>query len=65
MKIFITEYEQNGKIYTGPYICAPSWDVAESAAESVGFTIVGELQDLIPTDRSDYLDYLINDPTIH
>ena len=55
----------NGKIYTGPYICAPSWDVAESAAESVGFTVVGELQDLIPTDRSDYLDYLINDPTIH
>ena len=53
MKIFITEHEQNGKIFAGPYICAPSWDVAESAAESVGFTVVGELQDLIPTDRLD------------
>ena len=65
MKIFLTEYEQNGRIYTGPYICAPNWDIAESAAEAVGFTVVGELQDIIQTEPDDYEDYIDKNPTIH
>tara|TARA_X000000950_G_scaffold197326_2_gene237618 strand:- start:19272 stop:19463 length:192 start_codon:yes stop_codon:yes gene_type:complete len=62
IKIFITEYEKDGKVYAGPYLCATSWDIAEAAAEAVGFTVIGELKDLIP---SDYEDYLEENPTIH
>ena len=62
IKIFITEYEKDGKLYDGPYLCATSWDIAESAAATVGCKVIGELRDVMP---SDYEDYLEENPTIH
>lgn len=47
MKIYITEFEKDGKSYYGPYLYADSWESAEIAAEELGVILVGELDTVV------------------
>ena len=43
LKIFLTEYRRNGRLYAGPRIPAYTWRDAEAIAKRFGAKVVGEL----------------------
>ena len=47
MKIFLTEVEDNGKIYAGPNILALNWEEAEKAAKYNNLILVGEFVEIV------------------
>ena len=47
MKIFLTEVEDNGKIYAGPNILAQNWEEAEQAAKYNNLILVGEFVEIV------------------
>ena len=50
MVIFITQYEEDGKIMAGPYIVAEDYADANKQAERYRVELVGELINMIPLD---------------
>ena len=50
MKIYLTEVEDNGKIYAGPNILALNWEEAEKAAKYNNLILVGEFVEIV-TER--------------
>ena len=46
MKIFLTEYEEQGKVYAGPNIVAKNLEAAQVAAEVNNLTVVGEFSEI-------------------
>ena len=56
MKIFLTEYNIDDKIYAGINIFAPNDYEAELIAEEQGVTIVGEITGV--KFRPEFADYL-------
>ena len=56
MKIFLTEYNIDDKIYAGINIFAPNDYEAELIAEEQGVTIVGEIT--VVKFRPEFADYL-------
>ena len=46
MKIFLTEYEEQGKVYAGPSIVAKNLEAAQVAAEINNLTVVGEFSEI-------------------
>ena len=46
MKIFLTEYEEQGKVYAGPNIVAKNLEAAQIAAEINNLTVVGEFSEI-------------------
>ena len=64
MKIFITEYHVDNKVYAGVNIFAPNDYEAELIAEEQGVTIVGEITGVrFRPEFADYLDTQNN--TLH
>tara|TARA_R100000388_G_scaffold30743_1_gene24073 strand:- start:243 stop:443 length:201 start_codon:yes stop_codon:yes gene_type:complete len=47
MKIYLTEVEDNGKIYAGPNILALNWEEAEQAAKYNNLILVGEFVEIV------------------
>jgi|TARA_R100001510_G_scaffold55780_1_gene60219 hypothetical protein len=47
MKIYLTEVEDNGKIYAGPNILALNWEEAEKAAKYNNLILVGEFVEIV------------------
>ena len=47
MKIYLTEVEDNGKIYAGPNILALNWEEAEKAAKYNNLILVGEFVKIV------------------
>ena len=45
MLIFLTEYEEDGKVYCGPYIISRTWEQAEEQAKRCNIKIDGTLVD--------------------
>ena len=43
LRVFLTEYRRNGKLYAGPRIPAYTWRDAEAIAGRLGLRVVGEL----------------------
>tara|TARA_R100000935_G_C2773102_1_gene138497 strand:- start:242 stop:424 length:183 start_codon:yes stop_codon:yes gene_type:complete len=50
MRLFLTEYEKEGKSYGGPLIIASDWEEAEKQAEDFNIIVVGELFDFGTTE---------------
>ena len=46
MKIFLTEYEEQGTVYAGPNIVAKNLEAAQVAAEVNHLTVVGEFSEI-------------------
>ncbi len=42
-KIYLTEYEEDGKVFAGPRIRADSFQEAQKIADLEGVTLLGEL----------------------
>ena len=59
MVIFITQYEEDGKIMAGPYIVAEDYADANKQAERFKVELVGELINMIP------LEYFEEDRLVH
>jgi len=56
MKIYLTEYQSENKIYAGVNIFAMNEDEAELIADEQGVTIVGEIVSVaFKLENSDYL----------
>ena len=52
MKIFLTEYEEQGKVYAGPNIVAKNLEAAQVAAEINNLTVAVSYTHLtLPTKR--------------
>ena len=66
MKIFMTEYEEQGKVYAGPNIVAKNLEAAQVAAEINNLTVVGEFSEIYVNEglMHFYKDSLTN-KTIH
>ena len=47
MKIYLTEVEDNGKLYAGPNILAVNWEEAEKAAKYNNLILVGEFVEIV------------------
>ena len=47
MKIYLTEVEDNCKIYAGPNILALNWEEAEKAAKYNNLILVGEFVEIV------------------
>ena len=47
MEIYLTEVEDNGKIYAGPNILALNWEEAEKAAKYNNLILVGEFVEIV------------------
>ena len=47
MKIYLTEVEDNRKIYAGPNILALNWEEAEKAAKYNNLILVGEFVEIV------------------
>ena len=47
MKIYLTEVEDNGKIYAGPNILVLNWEEAEKAAKYNNLILVGEFVEIV------------------
>ena len=64
MKIFLTEFIFEERIYAGPNIIAKDWDTAELAALDNGLTLVGELNGLVVDKKTEkkYADNVIPFP---
>tara|TARA_R100000458_G_C8275133_1_gene250135 strand:+ start:2959 stop:3147 length:189 start_codon:yes stop_codon:yes gene_type:complete len=43
MRLFLTEYEKDGKSCGGPFIIASSWEEAEQQALDFNVTVIGEI----------------------
>jgi len=66
MKIFLTEFEQDGKRYAGPNILAENWELAEEAAMFNNLILVGELQEIVADGTvMHYLDHGVTPRTLH
>ena len=50
MRLFLTEYQKEGKSYGGPLIIASDWEEAESQAEDFNIIVVGEIHDFGETE---------------
>ena len=64
MKIFLTEFIFDDKIYSGPTIMAKDWETAELAALDNGLTVIGELTTMVvpKTEKKKYKDNVIPFP---
>ena len=64
MKIFLTEFIFDDKIYSGPTIMAKDWKTAELAALDNGLTVIGELTTMVvpKTEKKKYNDNVIPFP---
>ena len=58
MKIFLTEYQVDDKIYAGFNIFAESLDEAEYVADLHGLTLVGEVVKINYVEEFREIDYL-------
>jgi hypothetical protein len=63
MKIFLTEYQSENKIYAGVNIFAMNEDEAELIADEQGVTIVGEIVSV--AFKPEYSDYLTQVEEVH
>ena len=63
MKIFLTEYQSENKIYAGVNIFAMNEDEAELIADEQGVTIVGEIVSV--AFKPEYIDYLSQVEEVH
>ena len=63
MKIFLTEYQIDNKIYAGFNIFAMNEDEAELIASEQGVTIVGEITGI--TFREEFDNYLTQVEEVH
>ena len=54
MKIYLTELEIYGNVYTGPIIIAANLEQAEVAANKNGLVVVGELENIVVNDDVSY-----------
>tara|TARA_R100000742_G_C4273002_1_gene92411 strand:+ start:360 stop:548 length:189 start_codon:yes stop_codon:yes gene_type:complete len=45
MRLFLTEYEKEGKSCGGPFIIASSWEEAEQQALDFNITVIGEIRE--------------------
>ena len=54
MKIYLTELEIYGNVYTGPNIIAANLEKAEVAANKNGLVVVGELENIVVNDDVSY-----------
>ena len=63
MKIFLTEYQIDNKIYAGINIFAMNEDEAEFIASEQGVTIVGEITGI--TFREEFDNYLTQVEEVH
>jgi hypothetical protein len=63
MKIFLTEYQIDNKIYAGINIFAMNEDEAELIASEQGVTIVGEITGI--TFREEFDNYLTQVEEVH
>ena len=63
MKIFLTEYQIENKIYAGINIFAMNEDEAELIAAEQGVTIVGEITGI--TFREEFDNYLTQVEEVH
>ena len=64
MKIFLTEYHVDNKVYAGINIFAPTDYEAELIAEQQGVTIIGEITGV--KFRPEFSDYLrTEEKTLH
>ncbi len=50
MRLFLTEYQKEGKSYGGPLIIASNWEEAEKQAEDFNIIVVGEIHDFGETE---------------
>tara|TARA_R110000803_G_scaffold26972_1_gene63280 strand:- start:4340 stop:4522 length:183 start_codon:yes stop_codon:yes gene_type:complete len=50
MRLFLTEYQKEGKSYGGPLIIASDWEEAERQAEDFNIIVVGEIHDFGETE---------------
>ena len=64
MKIFLTEFIFDDKIYSGPTIMAKDWKTAELAALDNGLTVIGELTTMVvpKTEKKKHKDNVIPFP---
>ena len=53
MKIFLTEFEYDGKTFEGPTILASSFEEAEKQAKNYDVTVVGLLDTVVITGEED------------
>ncbi len=63
MKIFLTEYQSENKIYAGVNIFAMNEHEAELIADEQGVTIVGEIVSV--AFKPEYSDYLTQVEEVH
>ena len=63
MKIFLTEYQIENKVYAGINIFAMNEDEAELIASEQGVTIVGEITGI--TFREEFDNYLTQVEEVH
>ena len=63
MKIYLTEYQAENKIYAGVNIFAMNEDEAELIADEQGVTIVGEIVSV--SFKPEYSDYLSQVEEVH
>ena len=54
MKIYLTELEIYGNVYTGPNINAANLEQSEVAANKNGLVVVGELENIVVNDDVSY-----------
>ena len=54
MKIYLTELEIYGNVYTGTNIIAANLEQAEVAANKNGLVVVGELENIVVNDDVSY-----------
>ena len=54
MKIYLTELEIYGNVYTGPNIIAATLEQAEVAANKNGLVVVGEIENIVVNDDISY-----------
>ena len=54
MKIYLTELEIYGNVYTGPNIIAANLEQAEVASNKNGLVVVGELENIVVNDDVSY-----------
>tara|TARA_R100001143_G_C3332133_1_gene120009 strand:- start:187 stop:369 length:183 start_codon:yes stop_codon:yes gene_type:complete len=53
MKIFLTEFQYDGKTFEGPTILASSFEEAEKQAKNYDVTVVGILDTVVITGEED------------
>jgi|TARA_R110000803_G_scaffold44979_3_gene95028 hypothetical protein len=53
MKIFLTEFQYDGKTFEGPTILASSFEEAEKQAKNYDVTVVGLLDTVVITGEED------------